>query len=195
MFQTILTYLWERRTTVLGYVVTALGIMATSDLFTETQIKWFLLVNGILTAILGHYNNRQNPPQGPVDRQGGSTRVGMLLILALVSAVILFGCAGFPTPRSYSERIASAYAGVAITNDTATILLNADTISKAEASQVLKQTREAMGVIDAARDLGPSVGEDRLALSLVILKSAQDFMCKNRPENPNCQFLTQRVQP
>lgn len=53
----ILEYLWERRTTALGYTGIVLGVLVTSDLFTPTTIKWFVLINGIVTAVLGHYNN------------------------------------------------------------------------------------------------------------------------------------------
>lgn len=53
----ILKYLWERRTTALGYVVLVLGVLATSDLFSAQTIKWFMLISGTVTAVLGHYNN------------------------------------------------------------------------------------------------------------------------------------------
>ena len=57
MLEKILTYLWERRTTVLGYLVVALGYLATSDKFSEDTLGWIILANGLVTAILGHYNN------------------------------------------------------------------------------------------------------------------------------------------
>lgn len=53
----VLKYLWERRTTVLGYVVLVLGVLASSNKFSKDTIEWFLLINGIVTAVLGHYNN------------------------------------------------------------------------------------------------------------------------------------------
>lgn len=54
----ILLYLWERRTTVLGYVQIILGVLATSqDMLSEGALKWVVLINGIVTAVLGHYNN------------------------------------------------------------------------------------------------------------------------------------------
>jgi len=102
MLQTILAYLWERRTTALGYVVTALGIMATSDLFTARQIKWFLLINGILLAILGHYNNRQ-VPSVPQPRQGGfasSFMLALLLALAAPAVLTLSGCGSTPVQQA-----------------------------------------------------------------------------------------------
>jgi hypothetical protein len=57
MLERILTYLWERRTTVLGYLVVVLGYLATSDQFSKEALGWIILANGLVTAILGHYNN------------------------------------------------------------------------------------------------------------------------------------------
>lgn len=54
----VLKYLWERRTTALGYLGIILGVLATAqDLLSDTALKWVLLCNGIVTAVLGHYNN------------------------------------------------------------------------------------------------------------------------------------------
>ncbi len=55
----ILKALWERRTTVLGYVVTVLGVLATSSKFAPETVEWFVLIIGVVTAILGHHNNAQ----------------------------------------------------------------------------------------------------------------------------------------
>lgn len=54
----IVKYLWERRTTALGYLQIILGVLATSqDMLSESALKWVVLINGIVTAVLGHYNN------------------------------------------------------------------------------------------------------------------------------------------
>lgn len=54
----VLKYLWDNRTTALGYLGVALGVLATSQgLLSDTALRWVLLGNGIVTAILGHYNN------------------------------------------------------------------------------------------------------------------------------------------
>lgn len=56
--ESIFRYLWDNRTTVLGYVGIVLGVLATAqDLLSDTALKWVLLINGIVTAVLGHYNN------------------------------------------------------------------------------------------------------------------------------------------
>ena len=54
----VLKYLWERRTTVLGYLQIILGVLATSQgMLSEATLQWVVLINGVVTAILGHYNN------------------------------------------------------------------------------------------------------------------------------------------
>lgn len=55
-----LRYLWSRRTTVQGYVVVILGSLATSQgLFSARTLAWIVLINGMLQASVGHYNQRQ----------------------------------------------------------------------------------------------------------------------------------------
>lgn len=56
----ILKYLWSRRTTVLGYIVVVLGVLSNSDLFSEQTVKAFILIIGVVTAVLGHGNNAVN---------------------------------------------------------------------------------------------------------------------------------------
>lgn len=55
----VFKYLWGRRTTALGYVVVVLGVLATSKKFTSETVEWFVLVIGVVTAVLGHHNNAQ----------------------------------------------------------------------------------------------------------------------------------------
>lgn len=56
----VLLYLWGRRTTVFGYIVVILGVLAVSDkVFSPETLKWVVLANGLFGACLGHYNNRQ----------------------------------------------------------------------------------------------------------------------------------------
>ena len=52
-------YVWSRKTTAFGYCVTVLGVLATSNVFPPTWLKYLLLANGLLTACIGHYNNAQ----------------------------------------------------------------------------------------------------------------------------------------
>lgn len=116
------------------------------------------------------------------------------ICLAVVIAA-LAACTNVPAPKSFTERVAAAYTGITITNDTATILVNAGTIAKADGAKVLEQTRTARESVDIASSIGGQVGEDRLTNALTILRAAQDYLCKDRPTEPNCQFLIARAQP
>lgn len=50
---------YRRRTTIFGYAVTALGICATSDIFSPMAVKIMLLASGLIGAALGHFNAAQ----------------------------------------------------------------------------------------------------------------------------------------
>lgn len=55
-----LLYLWRRRTTTFGYVQAALGVLALSDgIFGPQALKYIVLANGLMLALLGHHNNRK----------------------------------------------------------------------------------------------------------------------------------------
>lgn len=54
----ILGYIWNRRTTVFGYLQVILGVLAVSDgVIGPSALKWIILFNAIILAVLGHYNN------------------------------------------------------------------------------------------------------------------------------------------
>lgn len=115
--------------------------------------------------------------------------------VVLLCLALLAGCVSVPAPKSFTERIAAAYTAIALTNDTATILVNAGTVSKPDGAKVLVQTKTAREAIDVAASIGPALGEDRLTGALLLLRAAQDHLCKDRQTEPNCQFLMQRAQP
>lgn len=53
-----LRYLWSRKTTAFGYIQVGLGVIAATDgLFSMKTTKWLILINGLVTAAIGHYNN------------------------------------------------------------------------------------------------------------------------------------------
>lgn len=108
----------------------------------------------------------------------------MSAFYVLYVALALVGCANLQ-PQSYDERIASAYAAVAITNDATTTLVLGETISKPDGRAVLEQTRRARGLLDQG-DLQSALG---------ILKAAQDLLCNERPTDPNCIALRARSTP
>lgn len=52
--------IWNRRTTTFGYLVVVIGVLAVSDgIFSPRTLKWIILVNGIVGACIGHYNQSQ----------------------------------------------------------------------------------------------------------------------------------------
>lgn len=64
MFAKVMLYLWDRRTTALGYLGIILGVLAGANgLISDVGVRWIVLLNGIVTAVLGHYNNSRNKPE------------------------------------------------------------------------------------------------------------------------------------
>jgi len=54
----VMLFLWNSRTTLIGYTGVILGVLASTDgIFAPRTLKLIILGNGILTACLGHYNN------------------------------------------------------------------------------------------------------------------------------------------
>ena len=115
-----------------------------------------------------------------------------VLFLPLVLMLAACGSLQVAAPKSFSERIAAAYTGVAITNDTTTILVNAGTVSKEDGRKVLDQTTKARAAVDAASLIED---EDKLTSALDKLRAAQDYLCKDRPTEPNCALMLQRTRP
>lgn len=105
--------------------------------------------------------------------------------------LLLTACASLsvPAPKSYDERIAAAYTGISITNDTAAILVNAGTVSKEDGRKVLAKTKQARKVADTAST------EVEITDALDLLRAAQDLLCADRPTEPNCAYLMQRARP
>lgn len=114
----------------------------------------------------------------------------MRRLAALYFAFLLLAACALT--QSFSGQVAAGYAAVAATNDTATVLVNAGTISKDDGKAVLEKTRAARLAIDAA-----DAAKDGTALekALAILKQAQIELCKGQESNPNCQLLLQGATP
>jgi hypothetical protein len=52
-----ISYLWSVRTTAFGYIQVVLGVLAASDVLPPEALKYVMLANAMLLAILGHFNN------------------------------------------------------------------------------------------------------------------------------------------
>lgn len=110
-------------------------------------------------------------------------------LFAVTAAYFIFLLAGCVLTQS--KEIA-AYAAVAATNDTATVLVNAGTVSKEDGRAVLEKTRTARLAIDAAVAAGDGTAIDR---ALALLREAQKELCKGKESEPNCALLLQGVTP
>lgn len=57
--------IWQHRTKILGYLQVAIGALAVADAGMVAEalgkdgLRWVMLTNGVLTAIVGHYNSRR----------------------------------------------------------------------------------------------------------------------------------------
>jgi hypothetical protein len=72
-FKAWYVFLWRRRTTAFGYVGIILGLLAESDgVFSHNALKAIVLINGILTAVLGHYNTSLLKRQGAMQSSKSS---------------------------------------------------------------------------------------------------------------------------
>ncbi len=111
-------------------------------------------------------------------------------ILACSALLLLTACASL---SSFTGRVAQGYSALTVTNDTATVLVNAGTITKEDGRKVLDQTTEAREALDMALAVRGNVGEDWLQTALGLLQAAQDAMCKDRPTDPNCAYLKSRT--
>jgi hypothetical protein len=163
VFQTILNYLWANRTTAFGYVQVALGFMvATQGLFEENTMKWLLFFNGLLTALLGHYNNAQIRKLMAEDlppKESGFVRVAILLPLALGTLILLVGCTVNPMKEAEtSEQKAYALYGVYVISQGKAAALFQDPSVPEKAKQALKIANDrsypvAEGLVDAANEV------------------------------------------
>ena len=58
-------WLWSHRTKILGYFGVVMGTLAVADptmlanLIGNNGVRWVVLINGILTALVGHHNSRK----------------------------------------------------------------------------------------------------------------------------------------
>ncbi len=59
-----LKWIFSHRTKILGYGGVTIGVLATSTVIPTEVAGWLLLVNSLMTALVGHYNSYKNHPKG-----------------------------------------------------------------------------------------------------------------------------------
>jgi uncharacterized protein YjbK len=113
--------------------------------------------------------------------------VRKFIIAAL--AVVISGCAAFgvPQPQSFGERLAAGYVSVTTVRQTAKILLDGQVISSNDATNVQKQADVAREGLNVARTLDGIDAEKKIEAMLLVLDTAQSYLCAKAPTNPNCQ--------
>lgn len=167
-------------TKILSYLVGTLGIIAsTSDIIPQAQLKYWILVIAILTYWRGTGNTqnianavvqqhlemiKNDVPTdvmkagGTTSKQAGFISLAVLLttVLLTVAAMLLAGCSSTPTQPSGKVLATNdtAYADGVQTDDLAvrgiTTLLDAGTITSAQAEAAQVVTIRAKALLDAA---------------------------------------------
>lgn len=108
----------------------------------------------------------------------------------LAAILVLAGCAAFgvPSPKSFSEKLATGYSNVTTLRQTTTILLNNRVITAKDAQNIQNNANTVRDGLDVARDLyavRPQDGVDRLEVALVSLQALQRYVDRKSKEvNP-----------
>jgi hypothetical protein len=111
-----------------------------------------------------------------------------LSIVVPLLILLLAGCAalGVPTPKSFSERLASGYVTVASIRTSAATLLNGSVITSSDAENIQKQADVGREGLDVARTLPTVDAENKLQATLTLLNAAKGYLCAKNPTDPNC---------
>lgn len=101
--------------------------------------------------------------------------------LAALAIFALAACStlGVPTPKTFEERTAAAYASVAAVRDSAATLLVAGKITVEDAENVQAQADTTRAGIDIARQIhaaDPAKAEDRLGAVIVGLQALEAYL-------------------
>lgn len=109
-------------------------------------------------------------------------KISILIPLLL----ILSACVTPPAPKSFDDHVAAIRTALTLTNDTATVLVNGEHITKQKGREVLDRTIPIREAVDAASGMGD------LRNAVDLLKEAQAYLCRDLPQNPNCALLMQQ---
>lgn len=115
-------------------------------------------------------------------KQGGFARAGLLLSLAIVSAVILTGCA-----TNIDRQLATGARIHATATRSVTGALDAHMIGSKDAEAYNALAVNSSAILDSARDLkdiDPKTAEGKVQLANGILKELQDFLVKYLEKQP-----------
>ena len=107
-----------------------------------------------------------------------STALALLCIAAI--AVLLTSCVSMEAPKSFNEKLAYAYAGVASTRSTAASMLERKRISVEEARQMQAGADKARAALDLARGAQISgdmtTAQGQLDLAMTVLTQLEAYL-------------------
>ena len=109
--------------------------------------------------------------------------LGMWILMAMMITALGCTALGLPQPETLSEKIAAAQGSVTQVRVTATDLLNAKTISVADAENALRVTDAASDGIVIARTLAaqdPTAAQARQTMVVTILSGVQLYLASKR---------------
>jgi hypothetical protein len=109
-------------------------------------------------------------------------RVNPLACLFLIFAFLFQGCAEL-APDTFNKKLATGYAAVQAVNESASALLTAGKISKADAQNVVSTSRTALVALDAAAEMGktdPAGADVKLTATIAILTALQTYLATKK---------------
>jgi hypothetical protein len=92
--------------------------------------------------------------------------------------IVLSACASL-APNTFNEKLTVAYSSVTAVRTSTTTLLQGDKISVKDAENIQATANDVRTGLDIARELHktlPEAGEDKLAVTLVILQHLQKYV-------------------
>jgi hypothetical protein len=151
----------------IAFVVMWFGGYFVPGLFMEAPPGAETAIGTIITAALCYFMPAIGPSNGN-GNQSGFARLHMLIVLIVLGAVFLAGCA----VQSFDQRLASGYTSVTAVRTTATAAIDAGRVSSAQGENVLAITDQARKVLDAA-----AAGDERgVELAVEILGTVEEYV-------------------
>ena len=105
---------------------------------------------------------------------------------AMVMALLLLGACSYlgqPTPETFNERAAAAYASVTAVRQTALTLLQTGSITAADAQNVQEGADNVRAGIDVARNIAvtnPGQAENRLTAAIAALNALNAYLASQQ---------------
>ena len=102
-----------------------------------------------------------------------------LFLTFMMTALVACAALGVPQATTFNQKLEVGYTSIEAVADSATTLLKAGKLSKADAQNVLEQATNAKVAIDLARsvhDTNPTLGDSKLSSALTVLQALQVYV-------------------